>query len=98
MSAGEAIGVGLAIGVVGIVVIAIRGLPALAWFQNLFDKRVKVFEGPPSEAHTFEEALEQARISCDVHIGIQDLTMEVWVREKQASDARALIPYPRSDT
>ena len=92
MEAGEAIGIGLALLVLGTIVVATRGLSAFIWFTTVLEKRVMVFEGPPSEARAFEDACNGAGIPCEIHVGNRDLTMQLWVTEKRAADARRLLP------
>ena len=72
--------------------VATRGLPAFIWFTRLFEKRVKVFKGPPSEARAFEDACNGAGIPCEIHVGNRNPTMQLWVTKKRAADARRLLP------
>jgi hypothetical protein len=77
--------------VLGTIVVATRGLPAFIWFTRLFEQRVKVFEGPHSEARAFEDACNGAGIPCEIHVENRDRTMQVRVTEKRAANARRLL-------
>ena len=48
-------------------------------------------QSPPSETRAFEDACNGAGIPCEIHAENRDRTMQVWVTEKRAADARRLL-------